>query len=660
MNKPELLLPVGNVENFHAAIKGGADAIYLGLRKFNARGRASNFTNSQFVSIIEEADSNNVKVYITLNTVIKNNELPELLDTIWFLSKTKVSAVIIQDWGVYHILKNHFPKLVVHASTQMGNHNSIGATHCKQLGFERVILARELTIQELETISNKSEIELETFSHGALCYSFSGMCLYSSFLGGHGANRGLCAQPCRRDFKDNNKNKFLFSLKDNQQIENIPQLMDFGISSIKIEGRMKSAEYVYNVARAYKMAIDNFRDISEAKKILKYDFGRDKTSYFMGGNVSKAITENPNTGNFIGKVIKSNSTSILIESNHQLEVGNRIRVINKRDNSQENIKIKKITNTGNGIYKIDCEDKPASKNDKVFLIGLSEVKFSNKLEKIVKTPEDVMPQHIKGKILKSYKHSSSTSKPQLFVRIDELKWLRKIWFDSIDALVLNLSISEWKEFDATAPFINKNIKKIHVELPKFISEQKLEFYKSLCIDLHKKGVQNFVISHLSQKLLVPKTASIITNENVYVFNDAAATLLKENQVTLFSYPQENDFENLLLSKDRTGIVPIYFKPELFYSRMPVKVENIEQTFIDDIGNTFNKNVRDGITIVTPEHPVSLLQHKNKLDKAGFSNYLIDLSDVSISKNTFKNLISKYQRSEQIQPSTIFNAKGGLK
>ena len=182
MSKPELLLPAGNIEAFFAALEGGADAIYLGLKQFNARGRAANFLPAQLTTMAKIAAEKGVKLYVTLNTVIKNSELPELLDTLFFLSKTKIAAVIIQDWGSYHLIKKYFPGLVFHASTQMANHNSAGVNFSAKMGFERVILARELTLDELELTMKKAKTEVEIFIHGALCYSFSGMCLFSSYL----------------------------------------------------------------------------------------------------------------------------------------------------------------------------------------------------------------------------------------------------------------------------------------------------------------------------------------------------------------------------------------------------------------------------------------------------------------------------------------------
>ena len=243
--KPELLIPAGNIESFHAAVEGGADAIFLGLKQFNARGRAVNFSNPQLITMLDIAGKNNVRIYVTLNTVIKNHEIPELLDVLNFLSQTSVSAVIIQDWGVWYLAQKFFPDLVIHASTQMANHNSIGANFSKKAKIERVILARELTHPELNQIMQKAQNEIEIFVHGALCYSFSGLCLFSSYLGGKGANRGQCTQPCRRFFNDNGKQHAIFSLKDNQQIKFVPDFAKQKVASLKIEGRMKSAAYVY-------------------------------------------------------------------------------------------------------------------------------------------------------------------------------------------------------------------------------------------------------------------------------------------------------------------------------------------------------------------------------------------------------------------------------
>jgi U32 family peptidase len=302
--KPELLLPAGNTESFFAALQAGADAVYLGLSQFNARARATNFNLFQFISLLKEAKKRKVLVYVTLNTVIKNTELYQLIDYLHFLSEAGTDGIIIQDWGVYFIAQKYFPKLKIHASTQMGIHNSLGTQFLSEKGFQRTVLARELTLKELETVVKKSEIETEVFVHGALCYSFSGMCLFSSYTGGRGANRGMCAQPCRREYDDKNHKKFLFNLKDNQLIEYIPRLRKMGVSSLKIEGRLKSAEYTYRVGSAYRMVLYDESKIKQALQSLELDFGRQKTSYFAGAAIKTAISDEASTGIYLGRVEK--------------------------------------------------------------------------------------------------------------------------------------------------------------------------------------------------------------------------------------------------------------------------------------------------------------------------------------------------------------------
>ncbi|WP_282126706.1 peptidase U32 family protein [Marinifilum flexuosum] len=657
MNKPELLLPVGNPEMFHAAVKGGADAVYLGLRQFNARGRASNFTSSQLLALIKIAKKNNIKVYLTLNTVIKNEELPDLLDTLNLIQKTGIDAIIIQDWGVYYLVKKHFPKITVHASTQMAHHNSLGAIYCKSKDFERVVMARELTLPELKEIRKKSDIELEIFMHGALCYSFSGMCLFSSFLGGSGANRGLCAQPCRRFYETGKEKSYVFSLKDNQAVDVLPELMKMGVESIKVEGRLKPAEFVYNVSRAYRKVIDN-NDLKTAKEILAYDMGREKTGYFLAGNVNKAITENTNTGILIGTVEKRSRNSVIFSSSHEIQMGNRIRFKQKNGEPQKAVKVKEFKELSNGTYQLEIGNVVAEKGDQVYLAGMMQEKFPNKFREEGKPLKANMHRTEKAKILNSLGKKNIPQKEQIYVRIDSLAWLRKVNLNELNYLILNLKKSEWEELKWDVPFLQKNANKLIIELPKFIQEKDLEFYKQLCKKAMRNGYQNFMLSHLSQKLLLPNKARISCNENVYLFNDAAIAHLRDEKINLFCHPQENDLENLLKSNDRFGIVPVYFYPQLFYSRMPIKTVNDE--LIDDMQGEYNKELRDGMTIVYPKHPVTWMQQKSNLYKEGFRRFLIDLSNEKVSSNTFKRLMKNFQQSKQVQPSTSFNLKKGLK
>lgn len=658
MNKPELLLPAGSVEAFYAALKGGADAIYLGLQDFNARKRASNFTINQLPQIVELAHKNRTKIYITLNTVIKNDELPQLYTLLYQLSQIKIDAIIIQDWGILHLAKKYFPKMEIHASTQMAFHNSPGVNFGKKSGLSRIILARELTFKELSAIRSKTKAEIELFVHGALCYSFSGMCLFSSYLGGMSANRGACKQPCRRMYTDNHKKHYIFNLKDNELIEFVPELSKLGIDSLKIEGRMKSADYVYTIARAYRMVIDDHSQIEEAKKILVHDISRDKTSYFMGGNVSEAITEKPNTGVYIGKVIDKTKNAFTFQSSVSPNEIRRLRVCSPDWNKQINMKLKEFIEDGDKI-SIKTDTTEIDINDLVYVSGFESQKFPAKLRQSVgakiKTPGSNEAKNKTTHLVKPQKRHRN----ELFFRIDSLAWLRKIRLDDVEHLVLKLPVKEWSNIPLETKFLAKNKHKLIVELPKFIMEENYDKYVRLSNQLFKKSVTRFMIGHISQVALLPDQVQVISNENVYAFNDAAVAQLKRMRIQNHVYPLENDLVNLLHGKDRSGIVPLHFTPQLFYSRMPVKTINESGNFKDDTNIDYHVEKREGVTITLPNKPVSLFQNKQDLIKRGFRQFLIDVSFTPASQNTFKTLIKRYFKGEQVQPSTSFNFKKGL-
>ncbi len=659
-SKTELLLPAGNTESFFAALKGGADAIYLGLRSFNARGRASNFTEAQLLAAIKEARSKQVKVYITLNTVIKNNEIDLLIDVLSFLEKANVDAIIIQDWGVYLLAKKNFPSLTIHASTQMANHNSLGIDFSAKLGIERVVLARELTMPELEQISAKAKTELELFIHGALCYSFSGLCFFSSFIGGRGANRGMCAQPCRRIYKDKGDSKFIFNLKDNQQLPNLKKLQQLGIHSLKIEGRMKSADYVYQVAKAYRLAINHPEKQQEAEAMLKLDFGRSKIAYFLGKDVKDGIAKDSNTGMSVGFVQEARKGNIVFNSKTSLQNGDRLRIRNAKNDSTFNLKLRDFQVDGN-LYSFNYDGEEVIRiGDEIFWVGRrGDEHFPSKFNQLPKLKMRPLPFGQKKAIRQQLVIKSRPSKPRLFVRIDQPDWLRKIRLDDVDGILLAFSKSDFEKFDFDLRFIQQNQRKIYIELPKFISEEHLDVYKKLIQKLERKGFRQFFVSHLSQKLLMSKESQVSSNENVYAYNDAAAKLIQQEQMRNFCYPVEGDFENLKSMQNKQGIVVLHTYPELFYSRMPVKVSDSESQFIDDNQKSYKKTIKDGITIVVPDAPVNLFQYKKQLMDEGFTNFMIDLSHETISKNILKRLMTKYRFSEQFQPSTTFNFKKGL-
>lgn len=258
-NRFEILSPAGSFDTLVCAISNGADAVYIGGRNFSARKNAANFTTEEISSAVKFAHLHGAKVYVTVNTLIGDAELSEVYEFVEFLYNAGVDALIIQDMGVLDIVKRYFPDFEVHASTQMTIHNIEGARLAKELGFTRVVLSRELTFKEIKAIHESVDIELEVFVHGALCMSYSGQCLMSSFIGGRSGNRGACAQPCRlpytllsEDGKPlSGKDKYLLSLKDLCLIDEMDTLASCGVTSLKIEGRMKSSDYVSIVTSIY-------------------------------------------------------------------------------------------------------------------------------------------------------------------------------------------------------------------------------------------------------------------------------------------------------------------------------------------------------------------------------------------------------------------------
>ena len=260
MKRVELLAPAGNYEAFLGAIHAGADAVYLGGEKYSARAYADNFSDEEIISAIRYAHIFSKKVYLTINTLMKQDEYEALCAYVLPFYENGLDGVIIQDMGAFFALKQAFPSLELHASTQMTLTSELGVRYLKELGASRVVPARELSLDEIKTIKDKIDIELECFVHGAMCYCYSGQCFFSSLLGGRSGNRGRCAQPCRLPYKFSEKGQesYPFSLKDMCTIEFVPMLIEAGIDSFKIEGRMKKPEYAAGVTAIYRKYIDMY------------------------------------------------------------------------------------------------------------------------------------------------------------------------------------------------------------------------------------------------------------------------------------------------------------------------------------------------------------------------------------------------------------------
>ena len=328
MNKNlELLAPVGSFESLKAAVQNGANAVYLGGKEFSARASANNFDREELVEAIRYAHIRACKVFVTVNTLIKQGEVEEFLEYIKFLYEIQVDALIIQDIGMARLIKREIPDFELHASTQMSAHSLDDVKYLEKIGFKRVVLARELNIEEIKYITDNCKADIEVFVHGALCVCYSGQCLMSSVLGTRSGNRGRCAQPCRQKYRLYNidedryletNGEYLLSPRDLNAVENIGKIIDTNVLSLKIEGRMKRPEYVATVVSSYREAISNYiknkkENINEQIIEELYTiFNRKFTNGYILGEVGSEVmnfNKPNNRGLYIGKVISYNPKS---------------------------------------------------------------------------------------------------------------------------------------------------------------------------------------------------------------------------------------------------------------------------------------------------------------------------------------------------------------
>lgn len=342
----ELLSPVGNMNCLMAAINGGCNAVYLAGKAFGARGFAGNFSKEELEEAVSICHLYNVKVYVTVNTLIYDNEVESFMKYIDFLHRISVDAVIMQDIGMIDLVRKTYPNLEIHASTQANIHNLEGVKLCEELGIKRVVLARETPVELIKKIKEKTNAELEIFVHGALCMSYSGECLMSALIGNRSGNRGTCAQCCRQPYSLEINNKieedgYLLSTKDLNTLNNLGNLLDIGVNSLKIEGRMKRPEYVYLVTSLYRKAIDNYQkyhetritrtDILELKKMFNREFT--KGFIFNEENDNFVNTFRPNhLGIEIGKVVDIKNGNVFIKLDYDLYINDGIRIIGNNDN----------------------------------------------------------------------------------------------------------------------------------------------------------------------------------------------------------------------------------------------------------------------------------------------------------------------------------------
>lgn len=664
-NRPELLAPAGSIESFHAAINAGADAVYLGLEVFNARLRAKNFTTKTLSYLVPYAHSRGVKVYVTLNTQIKQKELEGLIHVLYQLEQIGVDALITADLGLIEVAKANFPSLKLHGSTQMAIHNRAGIRGAEKLGLSRVILARELTCEEIGNIKKGTTLQLEVFVHGALCYSVSGMCLASSYLGGASGNRGMCTQVCRRKFRQKSTEGYFFSPHDFCAIEYLSHLSQLGVSSFKIEGRMKGPEYVDTVVRAYRASIDDAGKIPEMKKILAYDLGRPKTSFFLGGVTFSGLIDQhkpSGTGLLIGEILSSTSDGIMVSGELELFPGDRLRVHPQDGFEGVSVNVIDSKSTDNKL-QITTQIPVGKKGDLVYLVSRK-----GRYEKLtVPQKADITPVNFRAshpgvkRILLSV-NCCKKSRPagnRLWIKIDTTEWLDHLKGVSCQNVILSASVENMNDFLKNRRLLDSWKLRIIPALPAFVPDREMAIWETLISRFTAHGINRFVCRNIGQSTLFSPGTELIADNPIWIINCASQRAVRKMGFKYFTFSLEDEYLNLKECISQTGILCVYSHIPLFISRIRYAVDQNED-LLDHHGNTFFVSKREGLYYLVARKPLCLTHRIEKLASMGIGNFLIDLSFIKPHGGFLQNIMEAYKSGTRISDSSMFNFKAGLR
>lgn len=575
----ELLAPAGNLEIFKGVIESGADAVYVGGSMFGARAYANNFTEEELLEAIDFAHLRGVKVYLTVNTLIKNSEFSKLYDYLLVYYKRGLDAVIVQDIGVVKAIHEYFPSMEIHTSTQMTVTGADGVRFLSQFGVTRVVMAREVSLAEMKRIHEEIGMELEAFVHGALCYSYSGQCLFSSILGGRSGNRGRCAQPCRLPYTvEGKKDEYILSLKDMCGIKALDKLHDAGVYSLKIEGRMKQLEYACGVVKYYRSYIDSKKPVSDADydriKALgnrcgftdRYYFdhnGSDMVTYVKPNFVSNAAEPSPE------------KRKLSIEGELVLREGEPGSLTVKRGDVTYKASIEPVS----AALKAPLDKKAAI--DRINKTGDTDFEFSHIKAQIgenVFVPNGALNKlrrdAISGlcdKLLKKYYRNDAryadmsrlTALPEHVVKSDaahdeaindytticscmtraQLDTL--ISYECFDVFYLDFDMYDRKtliqQFADDVQSLTKRNKKVYLMLPTIFRADSSDYFVSIAKELDKVSFEGFVVKnyeelYLTENLFTGK--KVILDHNMYTFNDVSKSAFFEHGVSGDTVPLE--------------------------------------------------------------------------------------------------------------------------
>ena len=677
---PELCAPAGKLETALAALKAGADAIYCGLKQFNARLRQENFSLNELARLIAYAHGQGRKVYLAFNTLIKENELVRALSLLQAVAELKVDAVILADWGLLSLVRQRMPELRIHLSTQAGISNSNALRLAKKMGVARVIPARELSLNELSLLVKRTSLEVEVFIHGALCYSLSGFCLASSFIGGKSGNRGLCTQVCRREFFTHDKGGAFFSPYDLEALPIIPELTAMGVAALKIEGRMKGPDYVAKVVSVYRRALDRSELIDELVEELKEDFGRPKTQAFFS-SFNQPILQDPDkpaaTGILLGRIVAvvdrrisfkaepAETTSLKLKP---LQRGDAVRIQPQSGYEGRRYSILEITALGLNLELLLSKEVQAKPGDLLFLVGRKQKKDLKMIK--LKAQACPQPEHYRLQAQCWFKEISLARphkiKPnlrsRLWVMIDDPAWFDLLLQeDEVYKIILALDDEGLLQIAWLEQLLESQreiLARLVLALPLFIPETKLMQSFKACQRLLSLGVKGFCLMSPNAYFEELAQAELLAFASWPLLNTPARIWWQRLGGQRFCYPLEDDFLNIRQSLGLPALVCLYSLVPLFISRIHSSLKP-NTLLYDKEGHSFITAKRGSLAYLLAAEPLCLFAKRPRLEALGMTDFLINLSFLSRDEKKLVELLKAYRLNERILPSSLFNFKRGL-
>lgn len=661
----ELLAPAGNINIFKAVIEAGADAVYVGGSMFGARAYANNFDEEELLYAIDYAHLKGVKVYLTVNTLLKNDEIEKLYDYLLPFYERGLDAVLVQDLGALKLIHDRFPDLAIHTSTQMTVTGIDGVRFLKQFGVQRVVMAREVSLAEMKEIHEKCGMEIEAFVHGALCYSYSGQCLFSSMLGGRSGNRGRCAQPCRLPYcVGNKKDTYILSLKDMCGIKDLQKLKESGVYSLKIEGRMKQAGYASGVVAYYRRYIDSMKEVSDKdyKNIAglgnrcgftdKYYFehnGTDMVTFEKPNFVSDASDELPQFSKIKiqGKLtLKEAEPGALTVScggyrftSYMDPVSHALKAPAERKNVAE-----RISKTGDTPFEFENID--ITMDNDIFVPNGA----LNKLRR-----EAI--EGLQNEILTQYKRTASASygwkskktseikpsgDPKVIASVRDGKQLyRLLEYDNISEIYIDSSKygrrDFVKEFSDDVFCVNNAEKKAYLALPVIFRRSTRDYFETISDQLKKIDFEGFIVRNYEEFFWVKTRFAgkkIVTDHNMYTYNDMAKSMFFDNGADADTMPLELNQKEINRRNNKGSQMIIYGYYPLMVSAQCVhknsyKCDRTPQiTYLKD---RYNKifpvwnNCSECYNIIYNSCPTVLFNNIQKIKNAGIDALRLDFT-----------------------------------